>query len=371
MKSKACRLDSSMVFWCSPHRDREEGAAERNHSAGSGVGTSAGTEQQPILPIGRYRVFFEALEEVPLPPYSGSAWRGALGHALKRIFCITRQVSCSDCLLYHSCGYAYVFETPPPRDSERMRKYPAAPHPFVLVSGMQGGIVPQGSTFVLGLSLFGRGNHYLPYFIHALERAAQAGIGGRRGRMVLLHVEQQSLSSGRWFEIYSGSGPCRVLEPEIPEVPPTPGEITLRLETPLRIKREGSPIGVEEFGFGAFFSNLLRRISLLSYFHGEREPEVDFKALVEAARMVEIADRDLKWFDWKRYSSRQRQEMKLGGLLGQFTISSPEAAPFWPYLWLGQYVHAGAVTSMGLGRYRLLAGAGSAIEPISAYGLNA
>lgn len=87
----------------------------------------------PHLPIARYRLRFEAHESLRLPEYAGSMWRGAFGHALKRAVCVTREPRCPDCALYRSCAYAYVFETPPPQASAKMRKYPAAPHPYVLL----------------------------------------------------------------------------------------------------------------------------------------------------------------------------------------------------------------------------------------------
>jgi hypothetical protein len=49
----------------------------------------------------------------PLPDYSGAAWRGVFGHALKQLVCVTRERNCLDCLLYRSCVYPYIFEAPP------------------------------------------------------------------------------------------------------------------------------------------------------------------------------------------------------------------------------------------------------------------
>jgi hypothetical protein len=45
--------------------------------------------------------------------------------------------------------------------------------------------------------------------------------------------------------------------------------------------------------------------------------------------------------------------MRMGGLLGEIALAGAGLEPFWPYLWLGQYVHTGAATSMGLGRYTI------------------
>lgn len=306
------------------------------------------------LPIGRYRALFRADSPVHLPPYPGSSWRGAFGHALKRALCVTRAPVCAECALWRSCGYAYVFETPPPAQSEKMRKYPAAPHPFVLDLDLQGGALAPGATYELGFTLIGRGNQHLPYMLHALEQAGTQGVGHGRGRLSLEQVEQLDTD---WTAIYRPGERCEPRPVAIPAIPSIPSGVRLILETPLRLKRDAGIVGARDFSFGALFANLLRRISMLTYFHTDTPLETDFAALTRAARAVTHAEAHLHWFDWTRYSSRQKREMALGGLLGEVTLDGASLEPFWPYLWLGQYVHAGAVTSMGLGRYRLEAAA--------------
>jgi CRISPR/Cas system endoribonuclease Cas6 (RAMP superfamily) len=75
------------------------------------------------------------------------------------------------------------------------------------------------------------------------------------------------------------------------------------------------------------------------------------------ARLAETLDdtRDLHWHDWTRYSSRQQQEMTLGGALGRWTLrgSADTLAALWPWLWLGQWLHVGKNATMGMGGYTL------------------
>jgi hypothetical protein len=68
----------------------------------------------------------------------------------------------------------------------------------------------------------------------------------------------------------------------------------------------------------------------------------------------------LTWRDWTRYSSRQQTTMQMGGLTGRLGVDLGGHERLWPYLWLGQWTHAGKGTSMGLGRYRLATVARSA-----------
>jgi CRISPR/Cas system endoribonuclease Cas6 (RAMP superfamily) len=58
---------------------------------------------------------------------------------------------------------------------------------------------------------------------------------------------------------------------------------------------------------------------------------------------------------WTRYSSRQQQEMTLGGVLGRWTLHGDEdtLSQIQPWLWLGQWLHVGKNATMGLGGYKL------------------
>ena len=109
----------------------------------------------------------------------------------------------------------------------------------------------------------------------------------------------------------------------------------------------------QEFRFADLFSSLLRRISMLTYFHTDTPLETDFAGLTAEARDVALSDARLSWLDWTRYSSRQDTTMQMGGLVGELTVDLSDHPHLWPYLRLGQWTHAGKGTSMGLGRYRL------------------
>jgi len=305
----------------------------------------------PLLPLARYRLTFQVAEPVRLPAYAGSAWRGAFGRALKRLVCVTREPACEPCLLYRSCVYPYVFETPPDPAVGKLRKYTAAPHPFVLEPDLaQTGALPAGAAATLGVVLFGHGNRCLPYVLHALDQAGRRGVG--RGTLVLEQVEQ-AVAGDRWRGIYAPGEALTPAPPQVPPWPPCPDRFRLALETPLRLKQEGHHLTPEAFQFGALFANLLRRISLLTAFHTDTPLETDFAGLTRAARSLAAAATRLRWHEWTRYSSRQDALLQMGGLLGEVTLAGAGLAPFWPYLWLGQWTHAGKGTSMGLGKYRV------------------
>jgi hypothetical protein len=143
------------------------------------------------------------------------------------------------------------------------------------------------------------------------------------------------------------------LPAEAIECPPLPQHIKLHFNTPLRLSQANKNIRAADFNFGVFFNTLLRRQSMISYFHTESPLEIDFAALTTQARAVHLSAAQLDWFDWTRYSSRQETEISMGGLVGTVELVGYDLAEFWPYLWLGQWTHVGKGTSMGMGAYSI------------------
>lgn len=302
----------------------------------------------PALPIGRYRASFDCAVRAKNVVFPGNAWRGALGHALKSSVCVTRAPECKPCVLYHSCVYPYFWDTPPHVGATKMRKYETAPHPFVLDC-------EPDQPLLLGFTLLGQANRHLAVFIHALTKAAAAPRGVAGNVLTLNRIEQASAPDTEdWRVIFAPGQALAGLPVAIVEAPPAPLACTVDIQTPLRVKRDGRQVGAGDFGFADLFANLLRRASMLTYFHTERPLETDFRGLTEAARQV-TAMCDLRWREQTRYSQRQHRGMQFGGVVGTITIEDAALPLFWPYLWLGQFTHAGSGATMGMGRYRVVA----------------
>lgn len=129
----------------------------------------------------------------------------------------------------------------------------------------------------------------------------------------------------------------------------TPKRLTLNFLTPTRIAYDGR-LGLN-LEFHILVRNLLRRLSLLSYFHGSGKTlDLNFKGIIEKAKDVKVTDRRLGWYDWERYSGRQEQRINMGGFVGETTFEG-DLAPFLPFVKAGEVVHVGKGTVFGLGRY--------------------
>lgn len=314
------------------------------------------------LSFARFTATFRLDGPLMLPPYAGSLFRGSFGWALMRAVCVTRALDCPPCPLRDRCVYPWVFETPPPPGSRILRKYPAAPHPFVLIPPEGGHTIEAGRTLDLGLTLFGRTMAWLPHFIFALERMGRAGFGSRRIRAALVAVDGQL--DGRRHAVYVADE--RTLRNTevfserqiLPAVPPPAGEpiltqrVAIEILSPLRIRYQEHLTTKPDFH--VLVRSLLRRLAHLSYFHCDGDPShVAFREWIALAEQVRTVSSSLTWSDWTRYSSRQRTDMELGGVTGTVVFEGP-LAPFVPWLRAGEVAHAGKGTSFGLGRYRML-----------------
>src|SRR3989338_3951739 len=104
----------------------------------------------------KFVLTLNALDVINLPAYKGSTLRGGFGNA---------------------------FKTPPSENSEILRKYEKAPHPFIIEPPLeQKRLYNPGETLNFNLILIGKAIDYLPYFIYTFEELGKIGIGKGRGK---------------------------------------------------------------------------------------------------------------------------------------------------------------------------------------------
>lgn len=309
--------------------------------------------EMPALPLARYRLQFTALTPVSLPPFAGSTWRGAFGSALKRLVCVTRAPACPPCPLWRGCAYPYLFDTPPLAGDSLLAKTGHAPLPLVLGVPLHAEPVQlePGATTGLEVTLFGHGNRYLGYLVHALAQAGVRGIGKGHGALQLDAVLQHDGED--WRPIRAPDGTLSPLPPVVPTVPACPAQVRMTLATPLRLRLADTYVSPERFRADALLLNLLRRLSQLIAHHTDAPLALDFRAMKVAAQTVEPLSATLRWHEMARWSNRQQSLLQNGGLLGELLFDGAAIEAFWPLLWLGQWTHAGKNAGMGQGRYAL------------------
>lgn len=315
------------------------------------------------LPLARYRYTVRMHAPLRLPDYAGSLLRGQLGSALRKVSCVTGQASCDGCPLRSTCPYAAIFEAPAPAQ-HALQHFSHIPNPYVLEPPPLGTLrIERGECLVFNLVLFGRALESLSLINVALQRAFEQGLGRERARGALERIDIQhqdhieDADTHAWAPVWEhGDSQLTAHVAKLPLAAPVgPCAITkarLTLLTPLRLQQQGQPIRPQALTPRKLIADLLRRVSLLAEFHAG-QPDI----VSEVHHLVRIAEglehqHDMHWYDWSRHSSRQQREMPLGGALGTWELSG-DLEPILPWLRIGQWLHVGKNTTLGLGRYQL------------------
>ncbi len=278
------------------------------------------------------RVRFSSQAMAVASRYSGSAWRGAFGHALKKLVCIFKSGHCEHCPLLASCAYPMIFESHLTTKTAR-----GIPSPYTLYP------VCEQQQVHLYLTIIGdKAMGFFPFILHALRVAGEQGVGRR-----LYNFEAvEQLNAGKWKLLQSQP----VALPST--LPQLPGHgLTLNLITPVRFKHQGHLIRPDTLTLELWVNALQRRlISLAASWGGESA----MRQYCEIDEPGEWQAPNLRWQEMERYSSRQKAAMKIGGVFGSFDLSADQVQHLWPLLWLGQWTHIGKFTTMGMGRYEMV-----------------
>lgn len=303
-------------------------------------------------PLARYRFEFTATTAIRLPEYAGSTLRGAFGHALRQLVCVTRAKTCDGCMLAATCPYTSVFE--PQKSASATLALATPPVPYVIEPPEWGARqYAPGETLAFHFTLVGKAVDQLPLCIMAWRRAFVRGVGAGDGTAELLCVSHETHAEK--MVIYL---PGETVADHPHSLTFTeqnlPNSVTLEFLTPLRLQENGHALSPSRLTARPLLTALVRRASLLAEHH-QGQPlltPAQFAELAHAAHAIE-GQTQMEWRDWTRRSARQQCTMQLGGCVGAWTLTG-DLAPFMKFLRLGEYLHVGKEASFGLGQYRIL-----------------
>ena len=294
------------------------------------------------FPIARYKLQFEVTEKIELPTYAGSTLRGAFGQTLRKISGMKSFEDNKGDL----SPYAQIFAPSIP-EHNHSQKFSQVPSAYIIEPPQWGARdYNVGEILSFDIVLFGNLLDKLAIIIFAFQQAFQHKVA--QGKAHLIDVYQQD-NQLQWQDIWRNG----ILKPISNKViiPKTLSpNLNIQLQTPLRLQKNGEPLKVNTITVTRFLLTLAKRISLLSEFY--QEPlNLDFEQLKQ--EITEVKDlKFLQWQDWYRYSSRQKQKMPLGGVIGEWQFS--HLSENWQKLiYLGQWLHCGKNASFGLGKYQI------------------
>lgn len=309
-----------------------------------------------VLPVSelsavRTRLTFVSEQPVHLPRFAGSAWRGAFGHALRRMVCALRQPKCGGCPLYGVCAYPGIFD-PPPLAGQQGSAADITPVPYVLAPepGPAEGVYPPGAPIVVTLRLFGKAGQLAGYAVAALCEAAAGGIGPARAplRVAALNAEESDAGAALSVRPATPTTPILLSPP-----PPPNGATRITLLTPMRLRLGGDLVTPQRLTPADLFGMAVRRVAAIRRIHGGLTDTIDFRALKQAAQGLRWDASRLYWTETARRSSRQHMLMQFGGVMGELRVDLRATPGLWPFLWLSQWLHVGKGASMGFGQIRV------------------
>lgn len=261
--------------------------------------------------------------------HAGSMLRGSFGHALKALAC-----RCGNEAHQSECTYQQIFEPLGPAGwPDRYRDCPPA---YVLSPPPD--VRGANEPLDFALTLLGPAVAHRALIWQAWQQAASKGLGESR-----IPARLQALTAG-----------------SLPNTRPGTRRVRLQLTSPLLLKRKrpgqsaSQPLRPHEVDSTDLLLALHRRLELTQRLY--RAPDQPLPPLKQWLALGDALtlDSNLQDTHFARRSSRQRQRMPLYGLTGTLDLSGPLPPDLLAALTIGQWLHIGGKTALGLGGYRLL-----------------
>ena len=264
--------------------------------------------------------------------------RSILGKELRKLACINPAIKdCETCIYNASCVYANFFETILPKENDVVPGRIRGAHPYSIIP-----ISHTDRQFAFSIVVFGNNNQYLSYIATALMNGQKPGIGKNRipykvteitcNNTDILNIED--LSNNSFQNLYVLNEDCEKSE----EV-----NYHITLCTPLKIVQQGKQLS--EFDSQIFFKTINRRIRQLISMYGTENEEKPYT--FGESQIVNSLFTVIKLDKW---SSKQNQVEKLGGLTGSFELTG-NLSPFEKsLLQAGVLFSIGKNTTHGLGK---------------------
>ena len=268
--------------------------------------------------------------------------RSVLGYHLRKMCCITKQNQCRSCMFRHQCVYCVFFETIIDKDNTVLPGRDTVSHPFAFTrfnSDTDDNFCV--SRFDLTLTLFGNAVSYLPYIYAALVRAGESGLFSGRSPF---HIDEVSVGNESILlsesQIRTDISPFVFDENADRNIP---NKVRIKLISPLRTQVNGKYI--KDITAIDMLNAIYRRYKTMmslygeNYHNEEKSPHWD----------VSFDQTDFHWRNYSRYSARQKQAMKLCGLVGTCRITGNITHDIMTLLEFGKIANIGKNTNFGFG----------------------
>ncbi len=237
----------------------------------------------------------KAENDVLLPNYKGSTFRGVFGHIFKDVMCISYESVCETCSFDTVCMFKKIFDSPPPSNSSRLKNYSAVPHPYIIEAPLETkNFYKKNEIIKFSLILIGQAIFLFPYFAYSFGLAGRKGIGKmRRGKFMLFNIindkDNEKLYNYKREELISPSNYYTInnfVENTVNTSNSINDENKLKKNKDINLKNGYFSVSLNfitptrivfnekltsNLEFHIFIRNILRRISNLNFFHCTKE----------------------------------------------------------------------------------------------------
>ncbi|RZD18093.1 MAG: CRISPR system precrRNA processing endoribonuclease RAMP protein Cas6 [Candidatus Acididesulfobacter diazotrophicus] len=351
----------------------------------------------------------KAENDVVLPDYKGSTFRGVFGYIFKDVMCISYESVCETCSFDMVCMFKKIFDSPPPSNSSRLKNYSAVPHPYIIEAPLETkNFYKKNEIIKFSLILIGQAIFLFPYFAYSFGLAGRKGIGKmKRGKFMLFNIindkNNEKLYNYKEGELVALSNYYTIndfVENMVNTSNSVNNENQLKKNKDIKLKNGYFSVSlnfitptriifneklISNLEFHIFIRNILRRISNLNFFHCVTEynknndnntnngdnisinndisnhsqegyinnnNNINFNYYIEKAYSVK-AKNNLKWWSVDRYSNRQKKHIKLSGFIGDVLFENVPSEFLW-IIKLGEVIHIGKNTTFGNGKYKIV-----------------
>lgn len=299
----------------------------------------------------KIRFILSLSKKVRFPRRAPFIFRSVIGYQLRKMCCIAHNNECSDCMFNATCIYGLTFESYIPKINAVLSGRNHISHPVII--SVDDFMKEETDSVILEITFLGPTIPYFPYFFYALKIGGESGILKERISYQISDIVEISSTTEERSLMINEQQINTKIEPEIWEFDPKimtniKKSFIITLLSPLRIKKKDSYAWkqlVEE----EFIRCLHRRAQVLCSQYGNN----DFSGEYQFSGNWTVTEKNLKWRDYVRYSTRQKKEMLLGGLIGNFTVSGDFSSYECAILQFAELFHGGKNTNFGLGKMKV------------------
>ena len=260
----------------------------------------------------------------------------AFEEALRMVCCTLKRQSCHRCHLLQSCSATLLVARQLSKDPELVRQHQKPGLPFIFSRHTYG----NQENRLIDLTVLGTACSYLPLFIKALQQLYShsicSGLTAYDYQNEAVALELDCLDTNTNLPVLASAD----LLTQSTHRFNCCERVRLDLTTPLRLMKDGREQSC--FNPQHFIRSLLRRLSSLAVYYGDRIDQEQFRKLAELSASVRLV----------RQLSGTVGDNSLRGVTGSFELTGP-FDELGPYLAFGEYLHLGKGAAFGMGAFEV------------------